>query len=87
MAVTEFTPKARFSSFDKKELFTLNEVKYQHKRSYMNSKKHSIVIFESQVQDYHSHETSVQKMEFPNHPNSRPELIDSEVVRKRRKIS
>lgn len=86
MAVTEFTPKARFFTFENKELFRLDEVKYQHKRSYMSSKKHSIVIFESQLQEYHSHETSVQKMEFSYHPNSISELIDSEVVMKSRKI-
>lgn len=56
MAVTEFTPKARFSFFDNKELFRLNEVNYQHKRSYMNLKKYTIVNFESQVHYYHSHE-------------------------------
>lgn len=56
MAVTEFTPKARFSFFDNKELFRLNEVNYQHKRSYMNLQKYTIVNFESQVHHYHSHE-------------------------------
>lgn len=87
MVVNKFTPKARFSSFDNKELFRLNEVKYQHKRFYMNLKKHSIVIFESQVQDYHSHQTSDQKTEFSNHPILIAELINSEVVIKKRKIS